>query len=109
MYVAEIWDGGKAPLRAVACNTLLEARVKALNMITVGENAYITRTTQDRMYDLEVVTIKRADRFSDRTGRITEGYEYVIKKIGSRGHEYYYISRKTGKILGRAYGVSGFF
>ena len=109
MYVAELWDGGKAPIRAVACNTLLEARVKALDMITVGERTYITKTTQGRMYDLEVVTIKRADRFSDRTGRITEGYECIIKKIGSRGHEYYYISRKTGKILEKAYGVSGFF
>ena len=111
MYVAEIWgNNDKHPDKAIACDSLTEARIKAIGLMTdVRDSVTITRTTQDRMYRVEEIICHRADRFNERAGRITIEYEYIIKKIGSRGHEYYYISRKTGKILEKAYGVSGFF
>lgn len=110
MYAAERWTGGKHPDKAIACDTLTEARVMAIGLMTrVGQVITITRTTRDRMYDFEEVVCKLANKFSDRTGRFTAGYEYIVKKRTPRGPEYFYISKKTGRSLGKAYGVSGFF
>lgn len=111
MYIAELWGNNTDhPIKAVGCDTLTEARVKAIKLMTdVRDTTYIVRTTQDRMYNLEEIICKRADQFNERTGRIKVAYEYITKKKTSHGPEYYVISKKTGKTIRKAYGVSGFF
>ena len=111
MYCAEKWgNSDKHPDKAVGCATLIEARIQAIKLMTdVRDTIYITRTSQDRMYDVEEVICHRADRFNERAGRIKIAYAYYIKKHTPKGPEYYEISKTTGKVLRKAYGVSGFF
>lgn len=111
MYVAEIWgDNDKHPDKAIACDTLTEARIKAIGLMTdMRDSVTITRTTQDRMYRVEEIVCHRADRFNERAGRFKVAYAYYIKKHTPKGPEYYEISKTTGKAIRKAYEVSGFF
>lgn len=111
MYVAEKWGSSdKHPDKAIACDTLAEARIKAIGLMTdVRDTIYITRTTQSGMYDAEEIICHRADRFNERAGRFKVAYAYYTKKYTPKGPEYYEVSKTTGKAIRRAYGVSGFF
>lgn len=112
MFVAERYGefGYLRPEKAVGCDTLSKARVEAIKLICgVGDTIFINRTTSDRMYPVEEVTIHRADGFNEKSGRIKVAYAYYVKKYTPKGPEYYEISKKTGKAIRRAYGVEGFF